>query len=229
MNYYDREKNKYKFNTINMNLIGSGSCGKVYKYNNNALKIYNDDTADNIRLKIKQFEQFKTITNPHFIRLIKVFPFKINQNFLVDAYESSFYEKDSTSIIEKPIDYLLDNIAEIEMLLTYLTNEHILTHDLRYHNVILQKNNIVLIDPDSFYFYTDSTRYIGNKNKENLVTLINTILYHSIMEYDEEIYNNWDKVLFRYSSYEKINVTHCISKTLKKYNTLKDFFTTNHK
>ena len=234
MNYYDRDKNKYKFNLLNMKYINKGSCGKVYKYQDSAIKIYNEDTPDFIRLKPERFDQFKTITNPHFIRLKniytkKVFPFRIQKNFVAAAYESSYYEKDKQSIVEKPIDYLLDNLSEIEILLTYLTNEHIVTDDLRYDNIILQSNNIVLIDPDSFRFYTDSTKYIGYKNKENLVQLVNTILYHSLKEYDEDLAS---KVKFKFFSkevHDATNVTHMVSKELKKYKTLKDYYMDNLK
>ena len=68
MSYYDRDKNKIKFNIVNMKCIGEGTCGKVYKYNSNALKIYNDDAPNCARFKPEKFDIFKTITNPHFVQ-----------------------------------------------------------------------------------------------------------------------------------------------------------------
>ena len=234
MNYYDRNRNKFKFNILNMNLLGQGTCGKVYRYNDIAVKIYDLDTPNHIRLKPEKFDKLKNINNPHFIKLYniyarKIIPFRINHNFITSIYTSKYYEPDKQSIIEKPIDYFLDNLFEIEKLLDYLTSIHILTDDLRYHNVILQENEIVLIDPDTFNYYTDSQDYIGYRNKNNLLELINTILYWSIREYDESIYNNWIFNLFKFNVTNSTDITNEVSKKFKKYKTLKNFFLENQR
>jgi len=118
MNYYDIDKNKYKFNLLNMKYIGEGTCGKVYKYNDNALKIYNDDTSNFIHLKLERFNQFKAITNPHLIRLKniytkKVLPFRINKNFITSAYESTNVAHTVSKVLKKYKtlkDYYMDNL-----------------------------------------------------------------------------------------------------------------------
>ena len=234
MNYYDRDKNKIKFNTINMKCIGKGTCGKVYKHNNNAVKIYYNDTAEFLRLKPERFDLFKSITNPHFIKLKNIYrknpsPFDKNKEFVTAAYETAYYQEDKTSIIEKPMDYLLDNLSELEILLTYFTSEHILTDDLKYCNTILCKNDIVLIDPDNYRIYKDSLRYIALRNKENLLNLTNSILYNSLKDYDKNLLKDINVQLIKFNVHESTNVTYQVSKVLKKYKTLRDYYMDNLK
>ncbi len=233
MTYYDKDKSRIKINTKKMEYINSGSCGNVYKDNDIAFKIYTKCAPKAGKLKLDRFNFLVNIDNPHFIKLINIytksiFKYSLKKEFKTDAYSYKYCIADETNLLEKNVDYLVNNLYELEKLFIFFSNNHILTDDIRYHNVVLGKEYITIIDPDSFMYITDSKNYLSIRNKENLKSLLASLFF---FELSDNNYCTKDKGmriiysdLLNFKVSKDTEITDIVSKKLTKYKTIKDYF-----
>lgn len=63
------------------------------------------------------------------------------------------------------VDYLLDNLRELEELFSLFTEERIVADDMKRENAILGKEGIVLINPDTYSFSLLEKEEIAIQNK----------------------------------------------------------------
>ena len=69
-------------------------------------------------------------------------------------------------------DYILDNFYELEKLFKIFSDNKIVADDVRRDNVIIGKENIVVIDPDLFFITNVFGEQIELKNKYKLLKTI---------------------------------------------------------
>lgn len=196
MNYYNRDLKK--FDPTGFEYLNRGSCGHI-SYNKNIIfKQYFASTKQEDRLSEHIFDILKDINNPHFIKLIdiyskndllKLFFNKLRKKvFLVDAYSAKYYENENINVLNEPIDYLLDNIREIEILIDIFSDNAVMIDDIHRKNVIFTSQKMIIIDPDFFKISNNEDLIIINKMR--LLDLIKDILYMIQLEqkYTAEIY-----------------------------------------
>ena len=184
MIYYTKDNNKIFIpNSILNKENGHGKCGTVYKYNDDlCIKIYNRGIDfDHCLLNTDIYEDLKKIKSDNLVD-IKMALYKDKENkSITDAYLLTYYEEKYDDFLEIYTDYLLYNLEEIFKLIKEISIFKIRLHDLKRENLILTKNNIVLIDPDRWYYkFKDSEKEIEKLNINNIMAMFSKITKESL-------------------------------------------------
>lgn len=186
MAYYDSERRKLKLDLYKLKRLDVGGCAEIFSDENIIFKIYFSNVGEKYRITPDMFKLLKTIDSPHFIKLYDMYidrsiiELLLSRKFRVDAYTAKYYEKENINVLTQPVDYLLDNFRELEVLFDIFTSEHILTDDIKYHNTVLTSNSVTIIDPDCFYFCKGrSEDEISYENKKNLWKLFQSMCINS--------------------------------------------------
>lgn len=85
--------------------------------------------------------------------------------FKTTAYTKKYYVDDTVNVMYESVDYLLDNLRELEELFSLFTEERIVADDMKRENAILGKEGIVLINPDTYSFSLLEKEEIAIQNK----------------------------------------------------------------
>lgn len=184
MIYYTKDNNKIFIpNSILNKENGHGKCGTVYKYNDDlCIKIYNRGIDfDHCLLNTSIYDDLKTIKSDNLVD-IKMALYKDKENkSITDAYLLTYYEEKYDDFLEIYTDYLLYNLEEIFKLIKEISIFKIRLHDLKRENIILTKDNIVLIDPDRWYYkFKDSEKEIEKLNINNIMAMFSKITKESL-------------------------------------------------
>lgn len=193
MAYYNRENKKLDIR--NMRYLDSGSFGAVYLKEDTIIKIYHPECIDPFEGKItlEVFDILKEIHHPNFIELLDVYSnldlltlfcrkFNLIYHFQIDAYTAKYYLNSVVNPLLENKDYLLDNLRDIMDLMDIFTQEKIRADDLRSGNMILTKENMIIIDPDYFRLTTLPLDKLARHNKESLFALIKDICSNYLEE-----------------------------------------------
>ena len=193
MGYYNREGKK--LDTRNMRYLDSGSFGAVYLSEDKIVKIYHPECIDPFEGKItlEVFDILKEIHHPNFIELLDVYSnldlltlfcrkFNLIYHFQIDAYTAKYYLNSVVNPLLENKDYLLDNLRDIMDLMDIFTQEKIRADDLRSGNMILTKENMIIIDPDYFRFTILPSDRLIKHNKESLFILFKDICSNYLEE-----------------------------------------------
>ena len=186
MIYYTKDNNKIFIpNSILNKENGHGKCGTVYKYNDDlCIKIYNRGIDfDHCLLNTDIYEDLKKIKSDNLVD-IKMALYKDKENKrITDAYLLTYYEEKYDDFLEIPTDYLLYNLEEIFKLIKEISIFKIRLHDLKRENLILTKNNIVLIDPDRWYYnFLSSIEAVERLNINNIMGMFSEITEKSLQD-----------------------------------------------
>ena len=186
MIYYTKDNNKIFIpNSILNKENGHGKCGTVYKYNDDLyIKIYNRGIDfDHCLLNTDIYEDLKKIKSDNLVD-IKMALYKDKENkSITDAYLLTYYEEKYDDFLEIPTDYLLYNLEEIFKLIKEISIFKIRLHDLKRENLIFTKNNIVLIDPDRWYYnFLSSIEAVEKLNINNIMGMFSEITEKSLQD-----------------------------------------------
>ena len=186
MIYYTKDNNKIFIpNSILNKENGHGKCGTVYKYNDDlCIKIYNRGIDfDHCLLNTDIYEDLKKIKSDNLVD-IKMALYKDKENKrITDAYLLTYYEEKYDDFLEIYTDYLLYNLEEIFKLIKEISIFKIRLHDLKRENLILTKNNIVLIDPDRWYYnFLSSIEAVERLNINNIMGMFSEITEKSLQD-----------------------------------------------
>lgn len=186
MIYYTKDNNKIFIpNSILNKENGHGKCGTVYKYNDDlCIKIYNRGIDfDHCLLNTDIYEDLKKIKSDNLVD-IKMALYKDKENkSITDAYLLTYYEEKYDDFLEIYTDYLLYNLEEIFKLIKEISIFKIRLHDLKRENLILTKNNIVLIDPDRWYYnFLSSIEAVERLNINNIMGMFSEITEKSLQD-----------------------------------------------
>lgn len=135
--------------------IGNGGTGDVYKYRNNALKIFRAE--QDTPMSLETAEYLKTI-NTNRILLPKNLLF-YNNTFKGYTYKLVSKKGSSKKLITIPKDDLIGNISIIERDIETLSNKQVLLNGIDQNNTIFN-GNLYLADPSK---YTKLDIYSGKE------------------------------------------------------------------
>ena len=160
-----------------------GKCGTIYKFSDDlCIKRYDRDIYfDYCLLNTSIYDDLKTIKSDNLVD-IKMALYKDKENkSITDAYLLTYYEEKYDDFLEIYTDYLLYNLEEIFKLIKEISIFKIRLHDLKRENIILTKDNIVLIDPDRWYYkFKDSEKEIEKLNINNIMAMFSKITKESL-------------------------------------------------
>lgn len=228
MAYYNRKYQEIKLN--NMEYLSSGGCAQVFYDKEKVFKEYSSKTTLNWRLSEEMFDILKDIDNPNFIELfdiysdcnrIELFKNRIkNKPFIVDAYTAKYYPGNNlVNVMFEQKDYLLENIENLENLFETFSDYRICTEDVKKRNTIINRNGIVIIDPDLFYMFNKNTSkdFRTLINKQRLLELLRSIMINSEPdEVDYQTFNNGiDMEILDFKVTEETIISNEVAKKLK--------------
>lgn len=158
-----------------------GKCGTIYKFSDDlCIKRYDRDIYfDYCLLNTSIYDDLKTIKSDNLVD-IKMPLYKDNKS-IIDAYLLTYYKEQYDDFLEIPTEYLLYNLEEILKLIKEISEYKIRLDDLKRENIILTKDNIVLIDPDRWYYkFKDSEKEIEKLNINNIMAMFSKITKESL-------------------------------------------------
>ncbi len=193
MTYYNRDNER--LDTHNMHYLDSGNFGSVYLKEDTIIKIYHPECIDPFEGKItlEVFDILKEIHHPNFIELLDVYSnldlltllcrkFKLIYHFQIDAYTAKYYLSSDINPLLESKDYLLDNLRNIMSLMDIFTRRRIRVDDLRSGNIVLTKENMVIIDPDYFRLTILPLDKLTIHNKKSVFILFKDICSNYLEE-----------------------------------------------
>lgn len=243
MIYYDSKGKIVEFNGVKTNLEGAN--GEIYKINSQiAYKKY--FSYGECKIKQAIFEFLKSVNNPNFINLIdryyKSLKVKDYKAFLksiidttptedirnidtykIDAYTYYWIEQESIDFLEEDKEYILENFRALLNLADYFSQNRIGLADIKTDNVICNQNNIVLIDPDMYYFIPEFSKTdIHKKNRLRIIYLMSSLCCRLTRH---KSYETTDKVtgLFKESLERPEHAEKILSKSLRNYKKAIDY------
>lgn len=238
MIYYNSEGKKIEFKKNKDKFINNGYCANVYKYDSKyAIKIYNHNCNKEYRLKKDMFYEIDDIKSDNLVKIydtlykkniqnsLKKFIFttlyKENDflnNYIIDGYLMKYYEPSKLNILETDIEYMLQNMYQLEKLFNIFTNKSILVQDVKIGNIILGENNIVIIDPDLFDKVSYSYELLRSINNSELLKLFKSLFIYHYKFLKNKIPNFEEKndKLFNMNLNDSVDVTSKISKKMRK-------------
>ena len=156
--------------------IANGSSGDVYRYRNNALKIFKQGKETPIDLETAEY---LTGISTNRILLPKSLLF-YNNTFRGYTYKLVPKKGSSRKIINLPKDELIGNISIIERDVEVLSNKQVLLNGIEPANTIFN-GSLYLADP-SKYTILDiySTRELEELNKYQLHLLLTTLMVQEL-------------------------------------------------
>ncbi|MBR1416246.1 MAG: hypothetical protein IJ572_00310 [Bacilli bacterium] len=162
-----------------------GTTASIKKKNNIVYKKYFVDTPISMKVDKELFDILKEINHKNFLSLLKI---RIINDYVV-GYTYKYVKSDDIKITEKDTSYTLDNLRDLEKLVDIFNQSKILMCDTHAFNMITQKDNIVIIDPDSYQIdnkrsYEDFV--LGNKIR--LLSYIKNLYVNCCKKYDEDYY-----------------------------------------
>ena len=78
-------------------------------------------------------------------------------------------------------NYLLENIEKLEKLFETFSDYKICVEDVKRRNTVINRNEIIIIDPDLFYIFNEnaSKYFMSLVNKRKLLELVRSIMVNS--------------------------------------------------
>lgn len=214
-----------------------GSCAEVSTNGEIVLKIYDKKTPKDYRIDSSMFEILKGYNNPHFIELYEIFhkrdiinswKYKYGKSYTPFAYTTKFYRKENIDVLKASKEYLLENFYEIELLFEEFSKELIAVDDAKNSNVVLTKDNIVIIDPDMFCKFGNKRSIVQVLNKEELLVLFESIVLNGFNIIDKNDYEQKKKLIKSLLTGIKIDdrtqVTYELAKKLRYVSTVGQMF-----
>ena len=189
MGFYDRKLKRLDINLKKMYEISNSRSvnSRVYRHNDIAIKSYGALTFKTIDEEM--FDKLAAIKNKHFIELYDLFTYidddeyyerlyayNCGRNtFVIDGYTSKYYQKDYINPLHMDSSYLLRNIEEIKELIDTFSKNNILVNDFELYNTVINKDNIVIIDPDLYMFSITGEEITRKNNYLALFALLESI------------------------------------------------------
>lgn len=160
MIFYTKDLDKLKYN-LDGNFLGKGTQGSVYRLDDDkCLKIYNQSGC--IRFNSCVFEIIKELSLDGIYKLYDLLYYGKSLK-TVGAYTTKYYQSRIDNILDEPIDYTLDNINILYNSGTILAEHQIGLKDSIPSNVILTKDQVVMIDMDYSIKSGQSRDYLVQK------------------------------------------------------------------
>lgn len=186
MKYYDENGKEVIIpDDVLNNEVGHGVCATVYRYSEDlCFKRYDRGITLKINfLDTTVYEDLKNIINPNLVDIKELLYEDRNYKYTADAYLLSYYDEIYKNFLEVPTEYFLYNIEEIFKLLEEMSKYKIRLDDSKRKNIILTENNIILIDPDRWYYeFKYSEKEIERLNINNIMAMFSEVTRESLKD-----------------------------------------------
>ena len=178
-NYYPKDDYQY--------IKTNAGCSRIYK-KDNILKIYHNYIPDRLRITEDIFKVLKDIDYSNFVKLVDYY-----KNIKMIAYTTKVIEHNGDlNILNLDKELIKYNLIELKKLILLFTKLNIAIEDVHYRNYLLNKDVLVLIDPDCYRFiYEDDKKRDLTKDtlmEYNYIKLLNS--FKSL--YIKSFYNNFN-------------------------------------
>ena len=208
---YDNKAKKVTFNDDIV--LGRGDCGKVLKVTDDkCLKVF----SDNFAYDSKMFEIMMDLDLANFYKIYDLY-YKMNGN--LGGYTMKYYLDDRTDILTMPMDYTLDNLMNLSKQIEEISNNRVYVRDLRSGNVIINKENgIIVIDID-LYELNNRMRFeqIRDLNRQNINDLFHQIYLDALCDYHKEMCDNANNFYKLSHIFQENRELKKVYRKLKKY------------
>lgn len=235
MRFYDHEGNLRTY-TLDGNYYKTGSTSYIFKIGDLVLKEYRVPLGDIFNLEYEVFELLKSILSVNLLKLHDALydvDMVINQGvddireYLkfchLSAYTYDFIPKDKVNILDMPIDYILTNFEGLDKLFDIFNEAKLVLGDVKPSNVVINRDNIVLIDPDCFSFYNEENSYIDKDVLKTQNRLLLLKLMRALVNGKNLFYRSKVKTLFPNSLVNEKHMVDGVAKRLEKVNTLGEY------
>lgn len=177
--------------TADFEFYNKGTCANIYKKDKLILKKYKLDCSYSSMISTKVFQRLKENDIPHIVKLYDSYYNDIsflNRFLKMDAYTMKYAGEDIDSLLNSPSDYFLEMVLALEHILPLLTKTRILLNDMNAYNIIFSKDDVTIIDPDSFYISNfHSSSYILRNNQGALMEYVLSPLIREAWKLREEV------------------------------------------
>lgn len=204
---YDEKNNKVIYN------VGApfdrGSYGVIYKINDDAClkNFYYGNVFETLNV-------MKDIRNLNLDNFYKIYDFLFDNNGDFCGYTMKYYQDENIDIMTMPTDYLINNLRTITNSVKRLTDKQICVIDLREHNVIMDKNNIIVIDVDLYNRKDYPLDYLNQINTDAVYRMFINLCYRTL---DEKHFTTTYDMTYLTELFNYKEDTDIVSKKLVKY------------
>lgn len=220
---YDESGQKIELNDSKVNMVDHGCCGEIYKYKDDCIKVYYSSALLNSKISKKIFHSLKEIDSNYLVNLKKLLYLENSQEF--SAYSMKYYQAKELNILDMDTEYTLYIFHEYLKLFNKFSEKKIIADDVKRDNIIYDGANLILIDPDLFYF-SNNTEYCKILNYNQLLRLFRSIYLEEVKRILELDYSRNPFIDLGELFNIKIgsNMDKELSKKLKKYKYPREYF-----
>ena len=233
MKYYNHNGKLVDYDTSNSKKELSGNTATAHFFDDYVFKKYSEEIKV-FRINFQIFNFMRYIKNRHLAEIYELLicadKYDSNMNSqtnfslkLIDGYTMPIYNPDDINVLDKDLEYIFEMIYEFDQLIKLLTYMKILIDDVRPDNSIIQENNIILLDWDTFRIcYNIDFETLLKANQDRINTfLLDLFFSFSTEREDEALFNLKGNIRF-----DKSLLSQEITKDLKKYRTMREYL--NH-
>ena len=174
---YNESGKKFEIDDSRENMINHGCCGEIYKYKNDCIKLYYGSSLSDGKINKKVFEKLKEIDSDYFVKLKDLLYPEGLQEF--SAYTMKYYIAEELNILDLDTEYTLHVFHEYLKLFNEFSEKKIIAEDVKRNNTIYDGKNLILIDPDLFYF-SNNVEYCKISNYNRLLQLFRSIYLEEV-------------------------------------------------
>ena len=164
--------------------IAEGQCARIYKHENEVLKIYKYDCNINFHLRKRLFKLLKDLDIPNLVNLYNNYyfhPGKFSHLLSMDAYTMEYVPKSDLDVLTLSTDYLLKIVSSLEETGKILAENKIRIFDAHHSNIILGDEGATIIDLDLFRIANlSSIKKIYLENLKQIFHYIESEIEHQL-------------------------------------------------
>lgn len=177
--FYDKDGNKLLI-YMHRGILGYGLYGVVYKIGNDkCLKHVTNGSRSNSEV----IEEIMKLDLESFYKIYKLL---YDRDGYFSGYTMKYYDGEDIDILLMPTDYTLDNFAKLERDIEKISEKNIFVDDLHTENVILNRNELIVIDVDNYTFST--SKNLLNSNITEIYRLFKGLyIENMIKNYSETV------------------------------------------
>lgn len=202
---YDVNKNECEY-SLDKTIYLLNYNYKLYECDDKILKLYQKNLSPEYKMNYELFETLKSIDNPSLIKLDKLF---ISKNIINKIYSIGYtfnkIDVNKLKLIDYSLENLYKNISYLLDLVNELNKRNILIKDIKYSDVLVLENRIIIISPDKWEIRKEY-KNINKKNKLEILNLLKSIIETELKENhsDYNSFINFYKYLLK-PTFEKDN------------------------
>lgn len=191
---YDIDNKKYLFDVKKP--IDRGHTGLVYKIDDDTCLKYTTS------YRLHQWYTLSKLMELNLDNFYKIYKILFDSNGDYSGYLMKYYQNELIDILTMPTEYTLDNFYRLSNTVNKISNNEIVMYDLHDGNVIMNKNDIIIIDAD---FYDEE--YTSNIEKIKI--------------------DNYELLLYLFKDLYKINLEEHFTNYTEEYRVILDLFSKN--